>query len=87
MLPGLCRTSINRVTEFKKPPFRIEEKGWGEFDLNIVLTAKDRGGDHTIAHDLNFQSERYEAEHTVVSTAMETERQTQTNAFVDVPQS
>lgn len=51
--------------QFKKPPFRIEEKGWGEFDLNIVLTAKDRGGDHTIAHDLNFQSERYEAEHTV----------------------
>lgn len=51
--------------QFKKPPFRIEEKGWGEFDMQIVLTAKDRGGDHTLDHDLNFQSERYEADHVV----------------------
>ncbi|KAF2269916.1 SAS complex, SAS5 subunit/transcription initiation factor IID, subunit 14 [Lojkania enalia] len=50
---------------FKKPPFRIEEKGWGEFDMTIVLTALHKGGDHTLEHDLNFQSERYEAKHTV----------------------
>ena len=52
---------------FKKPPFRIEEKGWGEFDMNIVLTAVGKGGDHTLEHDLNFQAERYEAKHQVVS--------------------
>jgi transcription initiation factor IIF auxiliary subunit len=51
---------------FKKPPFKIEEKGWGEFDMSIVLTGAHKGGDHTLEHDLNFQSERYEATHTVV---------------------
>jgi len=50
---------------FKKPPFRIEEKGWGEFDMSIVLTAVGKGGDHTLEHDLNFQAERYEAKHQV----------------------
>lgn len=52
--------------EFKDPPFRIAEEGWGEFDLSIVLTVMGKGGEHTIAHDLNFQSERYEADHKVV---------------------
>ncbi len=50
----------------KKPPFRIAEKGWGEFDMQIVLTGFHKGGDHTINHDLNFQSERYEAKHPIV---------------------
>jgi len=50
---------------FKKPPFRIEEKGWGEFDMQIVLTTMAKGGEHTLDHDLNFQNERYEAKHTV----------------------
>jgi transcription initiation factor IIF auxiliary subunit len=52
---------------FKKPPFRIDEKGWGEFDMQIVLSAVGKGGDTTLDHDLNFQSERYEAKHQVVS--------------------
>lgn len=50
---------------FKKPPFKIEEKGWGEFDMTIVLTGAHKGGEHTLEHDLNFQAERYEAVHTV----------------------
>ncbi|RMZ70692.1 transcription initiation factor TFIID subunit 14 [Pyrenophora seminiperda CCB06] len=50
---------------FKKPPFRIEQKGWGEFEMTIVLSAVGKGGDHTLEHDLNFQSERYEAKHQV----------------------
>ncbi|KAF2199551.1 SAS complex, SAS5 subunit/transcription initiation factor IID, subunit 14 [Delitschia confertaspora ATCC 74209] len=50
---------------FRKPPFRIEEKGWGEFEMQIVLTGAHKGGDHTLDHDLNFQSERYEATHQV----------------------
>lgn len=51
---------------FKKPPFRIDEQGWGEFDMSIVLTAAHKGGEHTLQHDLNFQNERYEAKHQVV---------------------
>jgi transcription initiation factor IIF auxiliary subunit len=58
---------INKATVIKKPPFRIDEKGWGEFDMTIVLTAVGKGGDHTLDHDLNFQAERYEAKHQVVS--------------------
>ncbi|KAG9204189.1 hypothetical protein B5807_03289 [Epicoccum nigrum] len=49
----------------KKAPFRIEEQGWGEFDMTIVLTAAHKGGEHSLSHDLNFQSERYEAKHQV----------------------
>jgi transcription initiation factor IIF auxiliary subunit len=70
--PNIRRYSgevANARTVFKKPPFRIDEKGWGEFDMSIVLTAVGKGGDHTLAHDLNFQSERYEAKHQVVSGA------------------
>ena len=35
--------------------------------MTIVLSAPDKGGEHTIAHDLNFQEQRYETKHTVVS--------------------
>jgi hypothetical protein len=59
---------IDRETVIKKAPFRIDEKGWGEFDMTIVLTGVGKGGDHTLEHDLNFQSERYEAKHQVVSS-------------------
>lgn len=53
-----------RATQvFKRPPFRIEEEGWGEFDMEIVLSSLEKGGDHSLAHDLNFQAERYEAKH------------------------
>lgn len=53
----------------RAPPFKITEKGWGEFDMSIVLTpvGAPKGGDQTIQHDLNFQQERYESTHTVVS--------------------
>ena len=44
----------------KSPPFHIEEDGWGEFELNIALTDIS-GKEHSIMHDLNFGSERYES--------------------------
>jgi transcription initiation factor IIF auxiliary subunit len=52
---------------FRRPPFRIDEKGWGEFDMQIVLTpiGASKSGEHTLAHDLNFQQERYESIHNV----------------------
>ena len=59
MLTELCFTAM------KKPPFRIEEEGWGEFEMQITLTSIGKGGDHTVEHDLNFQQERYESKHAV----------------------
>ncbi|KAI9894353.1 MAG: hypothetical protein M1814_003109 [Vezdaea aestivalis] len=47
-------------------PFKIQEEGWGEFDMQIKLFPFDKTSDHTIQHDLNFQSEKYEAEHRIV---------------------
>ena len=49
------------------PPFRIQEEGWGEFDMVLVLTPKDKGAEITVAHDLNFQSEHYETKHPIVN--------------------
>ncbi len=50
-----------------KSPFLLKQEGWGEFDMKIVLSAIDRGGDHTLHHDLNFKDERYETLHPIVS--------------------
>jgi hypothetical protein len=46
----------------------ISEKGWGEFDMQIILTpiGAPKGGEQTISHDLNFQQNRYESTHNVV---------------------
>lgn len=51
----------------KTPPFKITEKGWGEFDMQIVLTpvGNPKGGEQTLNHDLNFQQEMYESTHSV----------------------
>jgi transcription initiation factor IIF auxiliary subunit len=35
--------------------------------MSIVLTTIEKGGEHTILHDLNFQDEKYEAKHVIVS--------------------
>lgn len=68
----LLRTSLRKLMNafhsvIKRTPFRIDEEGWGEFDMEIVLAAIDKGGDHSVQHDLNFQAERYEAKHVLVS--------------------
>lgn len=51
----------------RKAPFTIEEKGWGEFDMQIALTpvGAPKNGEHTLSHDLHFQQERYESTHNV----------------------
>ncbi|KAL1998746.1 hypothetical protein VTN02DRAFT_5639 [Thermoascus thermophilus] len=51
------------VQTFKNPPFRIQEEGWGEFDMQISLFAPDK--EHIITHDLNFQQPRYESKHVI----------------------
>ena len=58
--------TLPRILAFKRPPFKISESGWGEFDMLITLSTVDKGGDHAIAHDLNFQSEHYESKHSIV---------------------
>lgn len=61
-------TFQNPNRTIKKLPFKLEEEGWGEFDMEIVLHAVDKGGDHTIRHDLNFQEAKYETLHVMSFT-------------------
>jgi len=58
-------TFANPNRTIKKPPFLLEEEGWGEFDMEVVLSLVDKAGDHVLRHDLNFQKERYESLHTI----------------------
>ncbi|OJI90122.1 hypothetical protein ASPTUDRAFT_52027 [Aspergillus tubingensis CBS 134.48] len=51
------------IQTFKNPPFRISEEGWGEFDMQIGLTAADK--EHFVTHDLNFAQPRYESKHVI----------------------
>lgn len=44
--------------EFKKLPFKIEEQGWGEFDMTIALHLVG-GGEVSITHDLHFRETKY----------------------------
>ncbi|OJJ50960.1 hypothetical protein ASPZODRAFT_138085 [Penicilliopsis zonata CBS 506.65] len=50
------------IQTFKNPPFRIQEEGWGEFDMQISLTADK---EHSVTHDLNFALPRYESKHVI----------------------
>lgn len=56
---ALHPTFANPVRSFKKPPFTIQEQGWGGFDIPITLTLIEKGGDKKINHDLNFYKEKY----------------------------
>lgn len=56
---SLHPTFTNPVRSFKKPPFTIQEQGWGGFDIPITLTLIDKGGEKKVNHDLNFYKEKY----------------------------
>ncbi|KAK2808271.1 hypothetical protein FQN50_004830 [Emmonsiellopsis sp. PD_5] len=49
------------IQTFKSPPFRIDEEGWGEFDMQITFSVLDK--DYVVNHDLHFQQNRYESKH------------------------
>ncbi|ODH53129.1 hypothetical protein GX48_00664 [Paracoccidioides brasiliensis] len=49
------------IQTFKSPPFRIDEEGWGEFDMQIGFTVLDK--DYVVNHDLHFQQNKYESKH------------------------
>jgi transcription initiation factor TFIID/TFIIF subunit len=64
----ICILSLTLGLDFKKPPFKLEEQGWGEFDMALVLHYAEKGGQKTISHDLNFQAPKYENTHVLVQT-------------------
>ncbi|CAG8502220.1 6907_t:CDS:2 [Funneliformis mosseae] len=48
----------------RKPPFTLSEKGWGEFDMKIILHYTDKSvPQDTLYHDLNFNKSHYEVSH------------------------
>jgi len=51
----------------RQPPFKIQEEGWGEFEMLITLTpvGNPKGGESVNVHDLNFAQEMYESFHSV----------------------
>ncbi|KAK4169394.1 RanBP1 domain-containing protein [Cladorrhinum sp. PSN259] len=53
------------VQTFTEPPFKCTNEGWGEFEMNIELFTTEKGGKHTIPHDLNFSAPQYEIIHTI----------------------
>ncbi|KAG0056495.1 hypothetical protein BGZ83_004753 [Gryganskiella cystojenkinii] len=54
---------VRKVTEY---PFALQEKGWGEFDMKIMLHFTDKSVPPVaLDHDLNFQSSQYESAHTL----------------------
>lgn len=57
-------TFVNPTRVVKTPPFLIEEQGWGEFDLSVTLHTVG-GGDHVLAHDLNFSKNVYIVDHEI----------------------
>ena len=48
-----------------EPPFKCTNEGWGEFEMTIDVFTTEKGGKHTIAHDLNFSAPQYEIIHTI----------------------
>jgi len=53
----------------KRPPFKVEEEGWGEFDLGVTLHFVEKEGTKELTHDLNFQESKYESPHKLVAPA------------------
>ena len=58
-------TFANPNRTFTEPPFKIEEKGWGGFPLDITVYFLEKAGERKILHDLNFLKEEYEVDHVV----------------------
>ncbi|KAK0646643.1 transcription initiation factor IIF-like protein [Cercophora newfieldiana] len=72
--PAKCFTKVvyhlhpsfeNPDQTFTEPPFKCTNEGWGEFEMTIDLFTTEKGGKHTVAHDLNFAAPQYEVEHTI----------------------
>lgn len=63
----ILNISLFSDLEVTKFPFQLQEKGWGEFDMKIMLHFVDNADSPAMLdHDLNFQLNHYEVEHTLV---------------------
>ncbi|KAI5960555.1 TAF14 [Candida pseudojiufengensis] len=61
-------TFSNPIRSLKQQPFKIEEKGWGEFDIPIsihILGIAGKSGERKFQHDLNFLQEKYINDHVI----------------------
>ncbi|KAK8441497.1 transcription factor TFIIF complex subunit Tfg3 [Candidozyma auris] len=61
-------TFANPVRTLKSPPFRVEEQGWGEFDIPIavhLVGLPGKQGERKFNHDLNFLQETYTVDHQI----------------------
>ncbi|GAN04271.1 conserved hypothetical protein [Mucor ambiguus] len=62
-------TFVNPVREFQKEPYLLQEKGWGEFDMRVVLYFKgflQEPDPEEILFDLHFREPIYTIKHTIV---------------------
>ncbi|KAI5951920.1 TAF14 [Candida jiufengensis] len=61
-------TFANPIRSLKQQPFKIEEQGWGEFDIPIsihILGISGKNGERKFQHDLNFLQEKYINDHVI----------------------
>lgn len=61
-------TFVNPIRTLKTPPFKVEEQGWGEFDIPIAIHLvglNGKLGERKFNHDLNFLQEKYTVDHTI----------------------
>jgi len=71
-------TFTNPIRTTKLSPFRVEEQGWGEFDIPItvhILGLSGKVGERKFNHDLNFLSEKYVNDHVVTIPVSSTKNQ------------
>ncbi|KAI8647072.1 yeats family-domain-containing protein [Parasitella parasitica] len=62
-------TFVNPVRDFKKEPYLLQEKGWGEFDMRVILYFKDsllEPDPEEILFDLHFREPIYTIKHTII---------------------
>lgn len=65
---ALHPTFVNPVRSLKTPPFKVEEQGWGEFDIPITIHLvglNGKLGERKLNHDLNFLKEKYTIDHVI----------------------
>lgn len=61
-------TFVNPIRSVKAAPFRVEEQGWGEFDIPITVHLVGLSGkqsERKFNHDLNFMQEKYTSDHVI----------------------
>lgn len=70
----------------RKPPFVIQETGWGEFDIKIVCTLAHNAGSFKIIHDLVFEDEAYNVDYSVQVPNYIVDLRNDLIPFYDIPE-